>query len=429
MAENLRRVTAEIRSQLEAGSIGSAEGLVDVVRRLAVRGPLVHRALLLRRKLVRSPTAEISEDLRREALELLDKVVSDLDAGGVSEEVNERAAVVERGRSLLRQQEPPQDLVFSSRELGKTYRKGNFTLMGINLRLHLGEITGVVGRNGNGKTTLFRLVAGELRHNRGALYFPHFGQHDENAIDWVRVKEKIAYVPQDLPRWHGSLRDNLHYEAAIHGLRGEVNEQEVEYIVERLGLVAHLDKSWSQLSGGFKLRLALARALVWKPKLLLLDEPLANLDVKAQQVILTDIHDIAKSFRFPICVLISSQHLHEVEAVSDKLLFLRDGEVVYYGPTSELGEDRRDNIYEIGAPHCNGTDLRKILNDSCIRQVYHSGVSFVIRTALSMDAESLLQRLLAAGVQIVYFRDISRSAKRLGFREEATRWKSWHGSS
>src|SRR5204863_8033249 len=126
-------------------------------------------------------------------------------------------------------------------------------------------------------------------------------------------------VPTDLPPWYGSLRSNLHYESAIHGIRGADNEREVDYIVERLGLTNELDRRWYELSGGYKLRFALARGLVWKPALLVLDEPLANLDFIAQQVVLKDLRHLTNSLRYPLSVFVSSQHVHEIEDVSDKL--------------------------------------------------------------------------------------------------------------
>ena len=91
------------------------------------------------------------------------------------------------------------------------------------------------------------------------------------------------------------LRSNLHYEAAIHGVGRADNEREVDFIVERLGFRGELDKEWHELSGGFRLRFALARALVWKPKLLILDEPLANLDFITQQIVLNDLRHLTDS--------------------------------------------------------------------------------------------------------------------------------------
>ena len=82
------------------------------------------------------------------------------------------------------------------------------------------------------------------------------------------------------------LVDNLHFAAAIHGIRGKENEDEVDFIIWRLGLDKYRNATWNEISGGFKMRFSLGRALVYNPRLLILDEPLANLDVNTQLLFL-----------------------------------------------------------------------------------------------------------------------------------------------
>jgi ABC-2 type transport system ATP-binding protein len=295
--------------------------------------------------------------------------------------------------------------------LGRTYRKSGFRLHGVDLSLRRGEITAVVGENANGKTTLFSLIAGEIRHDEGSLSYPLLDPGSGAEVDWIAVKEQMAYVPQELPAWYGPLTDNLAYEAALRGIRGEANDRAVQFVIERLELADHLAKRWNQLSGGFKLRFALARALVWKPKLLLIDEPLANLDFRAQQVVLRDVRELADSYRYPMAVLISSQHLHEIEAVADDILFLRNGAVVFNGPIDQLGEARERNTFELGTPMDEG-ELRARLEPVTAR-MSHTGVSWLINTPLDITGADLLKALLREGVQVDYFRDISRSIKQL----------------
>jgi len=173
-----------------------------------------------------------------------------------------------------------------------------------------------------------------------------------------------------------------------------------------------LEKRWKELSGGFKLRFALACALVWKPKLLIIDEPLANLDFKAQQVVLRDLRNLAESLRYPMSVLISSQHLHEVEAVSDQIVFLDKGKVEFNGPKEQLGEERRCNTFET-LVSCKEEELREHLRPLAPQRIQHSGVSYVVTLPLAVDGSRLLRHLLECGVEVEYFRDISRSIKQL----------------
>ncbi len=182
------------------------------------------------------------------------------------------------------------------------------------------------------------------------------GAEKPDAINWAIVKRGIAYVPQTLGRWFGSLRDNLRYAAAVKGITGTANDQEVDDIIERPGLRDDLNRGWEALSGGFKLPFELARARVWTPKLLVLPEPLANLDFRSQLVILRDLPELANSFTNPIAVVLPSQHLYEVKAVADCILFLKQARVVFNGPLAEVGTNRSQNVCELG---CN-LDLHEL---------------------------------------------------------------------
>lgn len=153
----------------------------------------------------------------------------------------------------------------------------------------------------------------------------------------------------------------------------------MNYVIERLDLRDHIGKAWPELSGGFKLRFSLAKALLKKPKLLVLDEPLGNLDFRAQQVVLRDVHDLTKSLREPMVVLISSQHLHEIEAVSDSIVFLKKGQVAYNGPIDAIGKARTCNTYELGTD-CDLDKLRQLLREANCHNIQFNGISYVITT-------------------------------------------------
>jgi ABC-2 type transport system ATP-binding protein len=318
-------------------------------------------------------------------------------------------------RERLQRMAPVQQEVFVGRGLAKRYRRGSFELGPLDLTLRLGEITGVVGQNAHGKTTLLRLVAGELQADEGQVEYPLLMQGDRtgrHGVHWPTVKRHIAFVPQELPAWSGSLIDTLHYEAAHHGIYGEANEREVKFIVERLGLGEHLDKSWQELSGGYKMRFALARAMVWKPRLLVMDEPLANLDVKAKGVLIQDVRDLARSYSHPIAVILSSHDLHNLESVCNQMVFLSAGKVGFIGATSALGQDRSSNVFEIHTS-LRLAEVKLRLRDTFVEDIREDGVNLVLSTAPSHHPEELLQLLLARGIEVRLFRDNSRSVRGL----------------
>ncbi|WP_155756307.1 ATP-binding cassette domain-containing protein, partial [Streptobacillus moniliformis] len=104
-----------------------------------------------------------------------------------------------------------------------------------------------------------------------------------------------------------------------YGYTPQENHLIVELIIARLGLRKFRKHSWKSLSSGYKMRFELARMLLRKPKILLIDEPLANLDILAQQTVLEDFRAIAKSPFRPIGIVLSSQQLYEVEKTSDQV--------------------------------------------------------------------------------------------------------------
>jgi ABC-2 type transport system ATP-binding protein len=403
---NVSQQGEQVRRLIRDDVQGAFAALVAYANANAVTSTLKHEALLLKfNQREHSSPAEF-EAVGKQMLDLVDRIETDHRERWRIEDVQARERAFEKIRAeyLARASDP----VFVGKGLGKHYRRTDFHLRGVDLELRPGEVTALVGQNAHGKTTLLRIVAGELRADEGTLTFPSLSQMLH--IDWTLVKAHVAYLPQELPPWHGALRDNLHYEAAIHGILGEDNEREVEFFIERLGLREHLHKRWSQLSGGTKLRFALARVLVWKPKLLVLDEPLANLDVRAQSRLLQDLLDLARSARYPQAVLMSSQHLHELEAVASAIVFLRGGEVVFNGPVEEIGRERLYNAYELGTSADIAT-LKDLFRDPHVEEPFHNGVSFVIKTGKEVGAREVLRKLEESGIDVVYFRDISRSIK------------------
>ncbi|WP_165073147.1 ATP-binding cassette domain-containing protein [Paludisphaera rhizosphaerae] len=302
--------------------------------------------------------------------------------------------------------------VFRGVGLTKTYR--GFRLAGIDLELNTREITGLLGVNGSGKTTLLRIVAGELAVDKGVIAYPAL---DSGGLDWSAIRDQIAYIPQYPPRWYGKLADNLHLTASEHGLKGETNQIQVNLVLERLGLRRYADYRWDEISGGFRIRFELARALVRRPRLLILDEPLAHLDIVSMQGFLRDLRAFASSETVPLAVLISSQHVDEVEPIVDRLLFFRDGQAVFAGRADDLAGKR--NRFEL-IPANPAVELLSDPPDSIVLNVERLAGSLVIQTPSKVEGKDLLRWLLDNGVAIRAFRDLTRSTRRFLTTEEDT---------
>jgi ABC-2 type transport system ATP-binding protein len=313
--------------------------------------------------------------------------------------------------STLHSTYEPGTLVFEGNGISKRYTSGGspFFLQPVDIHLRVGELTGVVGENGNGKTTLLRVIAGELKSDSGQMKFPVLGVKPE---DWYGIKNQIAFIPQRIPKWRGSLIDNLRFYASIHGIRGEENEKQVNYILNRIGLNRFRNLKWSEISSGYRLRFELAKMLMWRPKLLILDEPLANLDINAQQLLLQDLKYIAKSIRHPLSIILSSQNLHEVESVSDNIIFIKRGQTIFSGAQKSFGLERQVNNFELGG-NFSREDLVKALSAVPGIKIEDSGTVFMITSPVELSSEEFLNTLLLNGIRISYFRDISLSTRKL----------------
>jgi ABC-2 type transport system ATP-binding protein len=285
--------------------------------------------------------------------------------------------------------------------ISKTYRSGNFSLQPISIQINTGDVLGVVGENGNGKTTLLRCMAGQLALDSGALDFAQL-----NNPDHYDIKHHLAFIPQRIPRWYGLLKDNLHFAAAISGVKDEENNVMVDFMLERLDLTPYAHLTWTQISSGYRTRFEIARILLQKPRLLILDEPLANLDINAQQSILTDLRFMAKSIHNPMGILLSSQQLHEVEKIADSVLLIKNGSCLFRTGEKETAADTF--VVELET-----TAGREALLDILRGQAdlhFHGG--FFTITSKELEAQVILSMLVDGKISVTYFRDITHSTKR-----------------
>ena len=306
--------------------------------------------------------------------------------------------ILEAERAELRH-----EMLIEANNIAKQYAQGNFRLQPISLSVHRGEIIGIVGENGNGKTTMLRCLAGQLELSGGSLQYKQIPYADLYAI-----RNYVAFIPQRIPRWYGVLQDNLHFSASLAGLHGEENELAVEFMLERLGLGEHANKTWEQISSGYRTRFELARVLLAKPGLLILDEPLANLDINAQQTILNDLRMMARSRRRPMGIVLSSQQLHEVEHVADRMVLIRNGSGSITGVRQTM-ENENTCVVELETTASREALIAAMLGAEV--QLHFNGGFYTLETK-DIDAQELVKRLVSGNVPLSYYRDISNSTKR-----------------
>ena len=205
---------------------------------------------------------------------------------------------------------------------------GNEILKGNSLNVEDGEIISILGPSGSGKTTLLNLILGITDIDSGKLIY--------NGEDLTKVpmeRRGFNIVFQDY-----ALFPNLNaYQNITYGLKnkpGISTKEEVDELIELLGLKEHLDKRIEELSGGQKQRVALARTMVMKPKILLLDEPLSALDGVIKESIKERIKTIAREYH--LTTIIVTHDPEEALTLSDRVLIINEGRISQYGKPEEI---------------------------------------------------------------------------------------------
>jgi phosphonate transport system ATP-binding protein len=234
-------------------------------------------------------------------------------------------------------------------ELKKTFSNGSTALKGVNLKINKGEFVSILGPSGSGKTTLLRTINGLETISGGEIYF------DNKKVDSEAIKEvqkKTGMIFQEF-----NLVNNL---SAINNvLSGLLNssskflslfylfpkDQKIKALksLETVGLLKKSQSRSDELSGGQRQRVGIARAIIKKPILILADEPVASLDPKAANLILSLLKKINKDFGTTILC-----NLHQVELAkkySDRIVGLLDGRVVFDKKSNNINKSSLEKIY------------------------------------------------------------------------------------
>ena len=198
----------------------------------------------------------------------------------------------------------------------------------VSLEIGKGEIVSILGPSGSGKTTLLNLILGITDVNSGKILY-----EGEDITDVPMEKRGFNIVFQDY-----ALFPNLNaYDNIVYGLRNKPDistKEDVDEFIHLLGLEEHLNKKIDQLSGGQKQRVPLARTMVMKPKILLLDEPLSALDGVIKESIKAKIKEIAREFNLTTIIV---THAPDVAlTLSDRVLIINEGKISQYGKPDEI---------------------------------------------------------------------------------------------
>ena len=235
------------------------------------------------------------------------------------------------------------------KNLKKTFESGTEALRGVNLKVKKGEFLSILGPSGSGKTTLLRSINGLESIEKGNIFF------DKEKIDETylpEVQKKTGMIFQDfnlvnnLSAINNVLTGLLNSSSKFLSMFYLFNKDQKLEALKALETVDLLDKAYSrvdELSGGQRQRVGIARAIIKKPKLLLADEPVASLDPKAANLIMSLLKKINQEFNITVVC-----NLHQVELAtkySDRIVGLLDGEIIFDKPSSQIDKMSVNQIY------------------------------------------------------------------------------------
>ncbi len=229
-------------------------------------------------------------------------------------------------------------------------------LKGISFSMNEGEIFGLLGPNGSGKTTLISIIATLIEASKGEVKV--FGEtvHPQN----MTPKYLVGVVPQETVS-HGffTVEEILTFISGYYGITN--NKNHIDFLLENLGLTEHKDKKVAQLSGGMKRRLLIAKALVHKPKLLLLDEPTAGVDIELRNSLWKFVRKLNQE---GCSILLTTHYLEEAEQLCERVGIISNGKILRVGNTKQIISELTDREIEIVLTHA----VSKVTSEYLISQ-------------------------------------------------------------
>ena len=221
------------------------------------------------------------------------------------------------------------------KDLNKSF-DGVQILNNINLKIKPGEFFSILGPSGCGKTTLLRILAGFIEPDSGVVYL---GDKDitnlpPNLRSINTIFQKYALFP------HLTVYENIAFPLRIKKKSSDYIDSEVKKMLKMIDLEEHADKKPNQLSGGQQQRVSIARALVNKPEVLLLDEPLSALDAKLRQNLLIELDNIHEEVGITFIFITHDQQ--EALSISDRIAIMNKGNVLQVGTPAEVYESPAD---------------------------------------------------------------------------------------
>lgn len=272
--------------------------------------------------------------------------------------------------------------------------KGKIAVNNFSMELQAGECVGLIGPNGAGKSTLIKVISDITNPTAGEVLL--------NGIKISKMKSEIGYLPQYPNFFHWmTARETLTFMGQLSGLKKEELSKSIPKMLEKVGLKEEENAKVSTFSGGMKQRLGIAQALLHKPSLIVMDEPVSALDPIGRREVLNLIKEIKKD----TTILLSTHILSDAEEICERFVIIKDGTKIEDTTITELLHRNHENklIIEITAKDQNWIEVVKKL--PYVKNVEVVGLKIKVKVeSIEINKNMLLQNALEHKVDIVKFK-------------------------
>lgn len=280
----------------------------------------------------------------------------------------------------------PEALIIKNVE--KTYATGVRALKGVSLMVATGDFFALLGPNGAGKSTLINIVCGLVNKSAGTVHIAGLSIDD----DYQKAKMHVGIVPQEFNFgiWEKVI-DIVVNQAGYYGMLRKEALPKAEALLRKLGLYEKRFEQSRTLSGGMKRRLMIARALVHEPKLLILDEPTAGVDIEIRREMWDFLRELNQS---GTTIILTTHYLEEAEQLCNQVAIINKGEVVEAGPVKKLLEkmDAETFVFDLETPLAQETEA--LIGKFGVRKIDADTIEMSVQNGESLnDAVIALNRL------------------------------------
>jgi ABC-2 type transport system ATP-binding protein len=294
----------------------------------------------------------------------------------------------------------------SIRNLRKTYANGNEALKGINFNVAVGDFYALLGPNGAGKTTAIGIISSLVNKTAGEVEV--FGHSIDRELE--AAKQCIGLVPQELNinQWE-KVGNIVLTQAGYYGLGGRLASERAEKYLRALRLWDRRDDIARSLSGGMKRRLMIARALVHEPKLLILDEPTAGVDIEIRRSMWRFLREINAA---GTTIILTTHYLEEAESLCRHVAIIDEGEIIEDAPMSRVLRKLQREVFVLSLADEPG---RAPVLDGFRTELVNSG-ELEVEMGPSHTLNDLFHALDAKGIEVVSLRNKANRLEELFMR-------------